>query len=102
MKNLNSFSSILLICLMIACQSAEKNAFQYNIPKGEEARTTTYYFIRHAEKDTSDKGNRDPQLTEQGIKRANYMTSYFEDKNLDLFYYHRLTYTTIVIVRYLH
>ena len=32
---------------------------------------TTYYLIRHAEKDTSDKTNRNPSLTNLGIKRAN-------------------------------
>ena len=32
--------------------------------------TSTFYFIRHAEKDRSDKENRNPNLTEQGILRA--------------------------------
>lgn len=31
---------------------------------------TTYYLIRHAEKDVSDKSNRNPHLTEVGKKRA--------------------------------
>lgn len=32
--------------------------------------TSTFYFIRHAEKDRSDKTNRNPSLTQQGILRA--------------------------------
>lgn len=32
--------------------------------------TTHYYLIRHAEKDKSDKSNRNPHLTEKGQKRA--------------------------------
>lgn len=32
--------------------------------------TSTFYFIRHAEKDRSDKENRNPNLTEQGVLRA--------------------------------
>ena len=35
-----------------------------------ETETTTYYFIRHAEKDRSDKTNRNPHLTEAGKTRA--------------------------------
>ena len=31
---------------------------------------TTYYFIRHAEKDRSNEENRDPKLKEAGILRA--------------------------------
>lgn len=31
---------------------------------------TTYYFIRHAEKDRSDSSKKDPHLTDQGLKRA--------------------------------
>jgi broad specificity phosphatase PhoE len=32
--------------------------------------TTTFYFIRHAEKDRSDKTNRNPNLNQQGLLRA--------------------------------
>ncbi len=36
----------------------------------QETTTSTYYLIRHAEKDRSDKTNRNPDLTEKGQKRA--------------------------------
>jgi len=36
----------------------------------QESSTSTYYLIRHAEKDRSDKTNRNPNLTTEGQKRA--------------------------------
>lgn len=56
------------------------------------AATTTYYLIRHAEKDRSDPENKDPQLTEQGNLRAAHWAEYFKDIPLDVVYssdYHR-------------
>ena len=36
----------------------------------QEAETTTYFLIRHAEKDRSDAENKNPDLTEKGQQRA--------------------------------
>lgn len=47
---------------------------------------TTYYLIRHAEKDRTDKTNRNPNLNEEGIKRAQNWAKYFENINLDAVY----------------
>lgn len=38
--------------------------------KETQALKTTYYLIRHAEKDRSDKNNKNPNLVEKGQKRA--------------------------------
>ena len=57
-----------------------------------ETKTTTYYLIRHAEKDQSDKTNRDPHLTEEGLKRADNWATILKDINFDMVYstnYHR-------------
>ena len=48
--------------------------------------TTTYYLIRHAEKDRSDKTNRNPNLNENGLKRAENWKKYFKDIDLDAVY----------------
>ena len=48
--------------------------------------TTTYYLIRHAEKDRSDKTNRNPNLNENGFKRAENWKKYFKDIDLDAIY----------------
>ncbi|MDT0554558.1 SixA phosphatase family protein [Patiriisocius hiemis] len=59
---------------------------------------TTYYLIRHAEKDKSDAKNRDPHLTEKGMARATRWAAYFKDKNIDAVYstpYHRTKETAL-------
>ena len=47
---------------------------------------TTYYFIRHAEKDTSDPQNRDPQLSDLGVERVKKWIEVFKEVDLDLIY----------------
>lgn len=47
---------------------------------------TTYYFIRHAEKDTNDPQNKDPQLTEAGIKRAHNWAEVFKEVEFDVIF----------------
>jgi broad specificity phosphatase PhoE len=57
-----------------------------------ETKTTTYYLIRHAEKNQSDITNRDPHLTEEGLKRADNWATILKDVNFDMVYstnYHR-------------
>lgn len=52
----------------------------------KEETTTTYYLIRHAEKDRSDKTNRNPHLTEKGLKRADNWSSVLKDVKFDAVY----------------
>ena len=51
-----------------------------------QEKTTTYYLIRHAEKDRSDKTNRNPNLNKNGLKRAENWKNYFKDIDLDAVY----------------
>ena len=62
---------VLLFGLLSACTSQE---------------TTTYYLIRHAEKDRTDKSNRKPNLNEKGLDRAKKWASYFKNIKLDAVY----------------
>ena len=48
--------------------------------------TTTYYLIRHAEKDRTDKTNRNPNLNFDGEQRAQKWSEYFKDIKLDAIY----------------
>jgi len=48
--------------------------------------TTTYYFIRHAEKDRSSTTNKDPELNKHGKKRAKQWAKYFKDIDFDAIY----------------
>ncbi|MBT4905176.1 MAG: histidine phosphatase family protein [Flavobacteriaceae bacterium] len=47
---------------------------------------TTYYLIRHAEKDRSDKTNSNPELTDLGHQRALRWSSVFENVTFDAVY----------------
>ena len=48
--------------------------------------TTTYYFIRHAEKDRSDKTNKDPNLIQKGVLRAAKWSFVLENVDFDAVY----------------
>lgn len=56
------------------------------LEKTHLGKTTTYYLIRHAEKDSSNKEDRDPHLTEAGKTRANKWAKHFEGIALDAVY----------------
>jgi broad specificity phosphatase PhoE len=47
---------------------------------------STYYLIRHAEKDRSDQTNRNPNLTEAGLKRAKNWATHFKTVSFDMVY----------------
>lgn len=55
--------NLILICFTLFTI----NSFSQKEPHSE---ITTYYFIRHAEKDRSDTSEKDPHLTGEGHKRA--------------------------------
>lgn len=49
-------------------------------------KSTTYYLIRHAEKDRSDSLNHDPHLTQKGKDRAEYWSRVFSNIKFDAIY----------------
>lgn len=61
-----------LVCILFSsCKSIE---------------TTTYYLIRHAEKDRTDATNKNPNLNKQGLKRADNWATYFKEIPLAVIY----------------
>ena len=52
----------------------------------KQEKTTTYYLIRHAEKDRSDVTNRNPNLNDKGLERAKKWAEYFKNIDLDAVY----------------
>lgn len=48
--------------------------------------TSTYYLIRHAEKNSSATNNKNPQLSTTGIKRAEKWSAIFKHVKFDLIY----------------
>ncbi|MDO6675683.1 histidine phosphatase family protein [Tenacibaculum sp. 1B UA] len=63
---------ILAFSTLISCSQKEVN--------------TTYYLIRHAEKDRTDQKNKNPNLNDIGQQRAEKWKKYFEDIHLDAIY----------------
>jgi len=61
-------------------------AFSCNEDPKVEDTVTTYYFIRHAEKDRSDTENVDPELTQKGLGRAMHWAEIMDDVAIDAIY----------------
>ncbi len=75
-----------------------------NVQKTDEQpvqeNSTQYYFIRHAEKDLSDKHEKNPPLSEEGLERATKWTEVFKDVHFDHIFstnYYRTTDTAKAI-----
>ncbi|UZO80810.1 histidine phosphatase family protein [Aquimarina sp. ERC-38] len=82
------------LLFLFACQQIKK--VDQPSEKSQD-KTTTYYFIRHAEKELQG-GN--PDLTEEGKQHAKKWGSYFTNKNLDAIYstdYNRTQQTAQII-----
>ncbi|MGB6268734.1 MAG: phosphoglycerate mutase family protein [Olleya sp.] len=60
--------------------------FSADAQQDETNQTTTYYFIRHAEKDQSDATNKNPDLNRKGKRRTRKWKRYFKRKNIDAIY----------------
>lgn len=76
---------ILFIPFLISCNSGiDQNKEAMDQESLQEV--TTYYFIRHAEKDTSDPNNRDPELTEAGVARSQNWANVFKEVDFDIIY----------------
>lgn len=70
-------------------------------PISQEA-MTTYYFIRHAEKDATDPQNRNPELAAHGLERAAKWADIFREVPFELIYstdYHRTQQTAAAIAK---
>jgi len=78
---------IILVCNFNQTKNPEvKNSGNVEQKAGISDKITTYYFIRHAEKDRSNPEEKDPILTEAGIKRAEKWTGIFKEVSFDLIY----------------
>lgn len=73
------YLSIVILLLCIACGNSSNKETDTS-----EENTTTYYLIRHAEKDRNTNDN--PELVSQGKERAQFWADYFDDIPLDAIY----------------
>lgn len=79
MKHISTL--ILSILILFSCNNKEK------VLENEPSQlTSTYYFIRHAEKDRSDTSNVNPHLLEVGKQRAEHWNDIFKNINFDAVY----------------
>lgn len=78
----------LIVCflaiILFACKEAGNKPLVQNSEK--EHTPTTYYFIRHAEKDRSNPLDNNPHLTESGLIRAQDWAKLFQDVDFDAVY----------------
>ena len=82
------FSLCFLLVLLVACKNDQKKQTT-DKPKTETelpVKKTTYYLIRHAEKNLANPTDHDPHLTEEGLERAQVWAKFFSDKSLDMIY----------------
>jgi broad specificity phosphatase PhoE len=71
----------LTLALIISSCNQPKNQ-----SKSEDNITSTYYFIRHAEKDRTDSLNQNPHLTEKGLLRAKKWSEVLKNITFDAVY----------------
>ncbi|WP_299682098.1 phosphoglycerate mutase family protein [uncultured Dokdonia sp.] len=81
------YLSIYVLLFIVSFTSCKEEAVPV-IPETiiPEVTTTTYYLIRHAEKDRSDSENRNPSLIAVGQERANRWATVFKDVSFDMIY----------------
>lgn len=83
---------LLLLVLFLSCNSnrgetsENKDAEEMDSTSKTSEMITTYYFIRHAEKDLTDPDKKDPQLNEEGKVRTRKWAEVFREIPFDLIY----------------
>lgn len=73
------FKSILIFVFILGLLGCEEE------PKIADT-VSTFYFIRHAEKDRSDSENIDPELTQKGLGRAMHWAEILDEVPIDAIY----------------
>jgi phosphohistidine phosphatase SixA len=69
--------------ILISCEETKTKA---SVEVKTDAEITVYYLIRHAEKDTLDPNEENPQLTDKGRKRAEKWAEIFKNIKFDAVY----------------
>lgn len=81
MKYTSSLLLVLFISVLsFSCKEEDK------APTETNTEVSTFYFIRHAEKDRSDKTNKNPELTDVGLKRAQKWSTVFNNISFNAVY----------------
>lgn len=75
------FFAFFLIAILAGCKEDNQSADSIT-----DSTVSTFYFIRHAEKDRSNPDNMDPELNQKGLGRAMHWAEILEDVTLDAIY----------------
>ena len=78
------FLQLLLITGLLFMQSCKEEQ-PVTIIKSDTG-TTTFYLIRHAEKDRTNPDDADPELNQKGLGRAMHWAEILKDANIDAIY----------------
>ncbi len=81
---MKTFARLIFVFFFLGCLSCKDE--QNVIPETSDPVISTYYFIRHAEKDQTDPENVDPELTQKGLGRAMHWAEILNDVTLDAIY----------------
>lgn len=81
MKTIHYLAIVFLFVSFVGCKEDQKN-FEEPVDAG----TSTFYLIRHAEKDRTDPENTDPELSQKGMGRAMHWAEILSEVQLDAIY----------------
>lgn len=82
MTRLKTVIVFVIFCSIFSCKDDKKGTAE----APQEMGISTFYFIRHAEKDRSDPENSDPELSQDGLGRAMHWDVILKDVALDAIY----------------
>ena len=82
MKYRTTLLVLLLFTVLVGCKE-DKSTSENDTNTGY---VSTFYFIRHAEKDRTDPEDIDPELTQAGLGRAMHWAEILNDVALDAIY----------------
>lgn len=86
MRILFNLSTVLFMLCMIACQQVSRSGIATSEAGNSSVPVTTIYIVRHAEKETANPEDKDPDLTLEGKARAEALRSLLKDKAVDAVY----------------
>ena len=82
MTYLKTVLVFILVFSIFSCKDDKKEIVDEPMEMG----ISTFYFVRHAEKDRSDPENSDPELSQDGLGRAMHWDEILKDVELDAIY----------------
>jgi len=83
MKTVHFLAAMFLFASLVGCKDEPKaEAIDQYMDQG----TSTFYLIRHAEKDRSNTENTDPELSQKGLGRAMHWAEILSEIHIDAIY----------------